>query len=148
MSFSSNPLFILLFIVIFTGCSGEKSKVIEIFYGIKVERGYIFSEESNFEVDENTKYSLRSKASYGEDGIVSNLVVYKPEGRLEYNREEIIADMGIINFWLLPYSQGLVFTDDKLMDRSGREVDGVEYINATLLMKDEGNGVLFYRLQN
>lgn len=147
--YAVNFLLISLFSFIFISCANKnkKYKIVEIFYGVEVvDDGYIYSEGSNFKVDENNKYSLRHKAIYGEDGIIIKFIIYKPEGILNYTNDDLIKDKKILVNFGIPFSQKWTYMNNQLIDDNGKYITKAKKIDKLLLMVKK-QGVIFYKLK-
>jgi len=105
----------LCFIV--SSCSLKNRKIIvEISKGFKIDnRSYIHSDESTFKIN-SENYSLRSRAIYDQKGHIDSLIVYKPEGTLQYSRSELLEDKNLVNYYNYPLSQNLIYKDCKILD--------------------------------
>lgn len=123
-----------------------KKNVIEISTAVPVEdSGYVYSNESLLKVN-NDVFSLRSKAYYGRDGELTKLIVYKPEGRIEYQPSELISDTNILTNVGLPRNQSLVYLHDSLKNAKG-EIISFEKISDDLLKSSLGGIVMIYRIK-
>lgn len=142
---STNALFLFLGLLLFSSCDAQdKTTVMEILTGKEVgNAGYIYSDDSIFKLG-NKEYSLRSKAIYDADGNIQQLVVYKSEGKLNYNRNDLLGDKKLLDYYELPFQQKMSYSDGKLMDKNNKIA--VTYIEDYLINKDDGV-VRFYKLK-
>ena len=73
------------------------------------------------------------------------LVQFKPEGKLKYNRDEILKDQNIIEYYGFPLKQNWEFKENELVDGANKIV--VEKITADLLKREENGIISFYKLK-
>ena len=77
-----------LMILLFISCTNKKLVFTELLVGVEVEEGYVYSDESRFELGDK-KYFLRARGDYTEEGRINKLYVYKSEGILVYSQSEL-----------------------------------------------------------
>tara|TARA_R110002049_G_scaffold286226_1_gene467889 strand:+ start:3916 stop:4377 length:462 start_codon:yes stop_codon:yes gene_type:complete len=143
----TKSVFITTLMLGMTSCKGqiETNKVIEIFKGIEIGNdSYSFSEESVFELN-GQKYSLRGRAFYTLDGNINNLIVYKPEGALEYDKDDILNDSDILGFYGFPINQNWTYKNNQLVNKKG-EVIEVQKVNEKLLKLKETDRITFFKI--
>lgn len=136
----------LSFLFCLGGCAkyaaSDSGRVVEIFSAVKIDNGYVYSEESIFEVG-GVKYLLRHKAVYGTDGVVEQFLSYKPEGVIKYDKEELLRDKKIVDSAGLPFGQKWTYKSSYL-DADDRHIEVREIMRHLLMHEGEGNRVLFY----
>lgn len=133
-----------------SGCAapqGNECTVIEISTTMKIipEYGYVHSPESVFKAGAEI-FSLRAKVAYGDDGVEEKLFVYKPEGVLEYGKEEIRRDLRLLDQFRIRVSPKLRWIDGDLIDSTGESVQKTEIDGACYFRQDRGERVVFYRV--
>lgn len=89
----------------------KKIAIVSIVKGISFEKeDCFFSEDVEIQI-KNEKYSLRSKADYDETGTISKLIVYLPEGSLEYTKEDLVNDKNILDSYGYKIQLELIYDD-------------------------------------
>lgn len=136
---------LIVILIGFASCKGqnETKRVVEIFNGIEIGNDS-FSEESVFEIS-GQKYSLRGRAFYTLDGNINNLIVYKPEGSLEYDKDDILNDSDILGFYGFPLKQNWTYQNNQFVNKKG-EIIEVQKVNEKLLKLKETDGVTFFKI--
>lgn len=120
-------------------------KVSEIYIAIKYDNiGYVYSEESIIAID-GSYFSLRQKAIYDDNGDLQKFILYKPEGKIEYQNEDFKKDKAIIDYSGMPLNQQWVFKDNKLKKDS--ETVEVQKVNNSLAKSNTGKYFIFYKLR-
>ncbi|MEZ4878019.1 MAG: hypothetical protein R2805_10775 [Flavobacterium sp.] len=143
---STNTLFSFFAMLLFLSCNAQnKTIIVEILTGVEIKGdGYTYSEESIFNLG-GKKYSLRSKANYDSNGNIQQLEIYKSEGKLNYDRPNLINDRSLLEFYGLPFQQKITYSNDVLKN-------GDDEINATsigdYLISTSDSVVRFYKLNN
>ena len=123
----------------------QELQVKEVFTGVKInDPNYEYAEDAMF-VLHGENYSLRQKAIYNLNGDLEMLVQYKPEGKLEYNREEILKDQNIIKYYGVPLKQNWEFKENELIEGANKIV--VQKITENLLKREENGITSFYKLK-
>ena len=136
--------------MLFVCCQNRNSnnssqRVVEISSAVLIDEDYKYSTESIREINGN-KVWLRYKACYGTNGNINKLIVYKPEGVLQYEYAEIMADTNIVLNFKLPLTQMWVYRNNKIDKHNDEEIN-VELVNDTLLMSKVNHDVIFYRTE-
>ena len=142
----TNILLIAICSIAILSCNAqEKLQVKEVFTGVKIDdANYEYAEDAMF-VLQGENYSLRQKAVYNLNGDLEMLVQFKPEGKLKYNRDEILKDQNIIKYHGFPLKQNWEFKENELVDGANKIV--VEKITADLLKREENGIISFYKLK-
>ena len=142
----TNILLIAICSIALLSCNAqEKLQVKEVFTGVKIDdANYEYAEDAMF-VLQGENYSLRQKAVYNLNGDLEMLVQFKPEGKLKYNRDEILKDQNIIEYYGFPLKQNWEFKENELVDGANKIV--VEKITADLLKREENGIISFYKLK-
>lgn len=140
---------ILFFLLIFSviSCKGQDTemKVISILSGIEVVNSdYVYSEESVFKLKDKA-YSLRAKADY-ENGELIKIIVYKSEGIIEYNKDDILKDSAIASNYGFPTKQNWKFTNSKGLIKD-YEVIKAKLSDDFIIEIKEGSSVIIYQLK-
>lgn len=120
-------------------------QVSEIFTGVKVEKGYSFSEESVFKIAGEI-YSLRKKAVYNSDGDLVKMTRYKPEGVLDYTKDELTKDVKLLEDFNFPLKQNWIYEEGKIIDNLGESID-VEKIDGKFVLSKQMKQVTFYKIK-
>ena len=129
------------------GHSNNKNKIVEVFDAVKITDGnHTFSEESIFKVNK-TIYSLRTKAIYDKSGTIEKLILYKPEGILEYNKEHLLKDRKIMNYSGFPFSQKWSYVNGSLTDDSINYISSVTKVSDYILKSEKNKKTIFYKLK-
>lgn len=141
----TNALFLFFGLLLFLSCDAQdKTTVIEILTGKEIENAdYVYSDGSIFKLG-NKEYSLRSKAIYGTDGNIQQFVVYKSEGKLDYNKADLLRDKKMLDYYELPFHQKMSYSGGTLKDKDNKIA--VTSIEDYLINKDDGV-VRFYKLK-
>lgn len=138
-------LILLLFNIVNCMPEGDKLKISGIVNTVQVDgKNYEYSEDSHFEIN-GLYYSKRTEASYDDNGVLKLFTLYKSEGKLEYEKQDIDGDKAIIEFSGLPLKQGWAFEHGKL--KKGDNIINVEMINDSLIKTNEGKKVTFFKLK-
>lgn len=112
--------------------SNHEGKIREMVIAVEIfNSNYVFSDESMINVGEIT-YSVRQKAIYGISGAIQKLIVYKPEGRLEYNEEQILRDTQLIGNYGFPVKQNWRRMSDVLTDEKGNYVSRITWVAGSI----------------
>lgn len=125
----------------------DNNKVREISIAIEIfGSDYVFSDESIVNLGGIT-YSFRQKAIYGKNGVVQKLLIYKPEGALEYNEKEILNDTKLmINSWL-PVSQNWRLMHNVLTDENGKYISRTTWVSGSIYKAINGRYTIFYKIE-
>tara|TARA_R110001592_G_scaffold207494_1_gene458372 strand:- start:340 stop:810 length:471 start_codon:yes stop_codon:yes gene_type:complete len=138
-------LFVIFASYLSVSCQTDKkvNTVQAIAKGIQVEsEDYYFSEEADKKIGE-TNYSLRSKVEYDLNGDVLRLLVYKPEGVLEYGKEDLVNDKNVLTSYGYSFKNKYTISEDGLFD-SNEKVVPTEKLERNILSTKTDNKVTFY----
>jgi len=122
----------------------QERSVNSISMGIEVQTGYVFSPEAEIKLN-NKIYSLRHKAEYDYKGNIVKLTIYKPEGKLEYDKHDLLKDSGLLQYINLPISQHLRYSSLQGLFDENKMVPA-RVINDSVLISTEGTSKMFYSL--
>ena len=113
----------LSLLVILFCCSsnntGKAIKVTTVIHGTYVKYyshhyySYYYDKEDTpcYVIDKDT-FVFRSKATYDENGIISELLNYYPMGSLKYSKDDILNDIAILNFPKHAYNSKWKYLND------------------------------------
>jgi len=134
--------------VFFVSCEAQKkSKIVEIFTAVEmVDKNYNYSDESVFKLD-NIEYSLRSKAIYDASGDIQQLIIYKPEGTLEYNKLQLLEDKNLMVYYDIPLHQSFTYAGGTILKSEDGEIDVIKITEDYLINKTGGDKIRFYKLK-
>lgn len=134
-----------MLLILFSCNNPTSKKVSEIHTAIRIDnKGYVFSEESFIEIN-GSYYSLRQKAIYDDEGDLQTIILYKPEGKIEYQKDDLKKDKAIIKNTEMPLNQQWIFRNGKLKTES--QAIGVQKVNDSLVMTNIGIETIFYELK-
>ncbi len=124
----------------------KKIEVISIAKGISVEaKNFYFSEDADIQIKDE-KYSLRSKVEYDKTGVISRLLVYHPEGQLEYTKDDLIKDKNVLKNYGYKFNIELTYCDGTLRDIDDNII-AIDKLNEKILRSKNGNKVTLYYLK-
>lgn len=135
---------------LFVSCAGSQSINKRV---VHVMNGYLFPKEVSFSYNKdalyqvnNERYIITAKATYDTKGEIEEIVVYKPEGLINYSKADILNDKKLVEYLGFSITQNLVVKSNVLFD--GTSTQNVEILeeNTMLLKKEEGN-LIFYLLE-
>ncbi|MDR2651937.1 MAG: hypothetical protein LBC68_06435 [Prevotellaceae bacterium] len=99
-----------------TSCnSDEKNPIKSILTGTYVEHYSSYEYSDDFYIVNNDTISLRSKIKYDKSGNLLNLILYKPEGALNYTNDNVLNDMSLLQFACGNYIQTWNIVNDTLL---------------------------------
>ncbi|CAM3972996.1 hypothetical protein FLCU109888_11785 [Flavobacterium cucumis] len=142
----TNFIFLLSIILFFTGCNAQNKIVfIEILTGVEVQNNiYDYSEESFFILND-IKYSLRSKAKYDINGDIQQLMVYKSDGILIYEKNQLLENKDLISYYNVPAHQNFSYLNEGLLISNNEKIKVVSI--GDYIIKKNKKIIYFYRLK-
>jgi hypothetical protein len=127
--------------------SDKEKKVREISVAIEiVDSDFVFSDKSTFKLGEAT-YSFRKKAIYGKNGVVQKLIIYKPEGALEYNEDNILDDPALMIDSGLPTRQNWGLVNSVLADENGNFISRMKWVSGSIYKVTNERYTIFYKIE-
>lgn len=143
---SINLLSAFLVMMCFANCDAQtESKIVEIYIGIEiVDKNYVYSEESVFNLN-NVQYSLSSKAIYDLDGEIEQLIIFKPEGALEYTKSQLLEDKNLLDYYGFPTYQNFIYSGGFIIKSENERIKVVK-AGEDYLISNSSDKVQFYRL--
>lgn len=131
----------------FASCDAQKeSKIVEVFTGIEiVDKNYVYSDESVFNLN-NIQYSLWSKAIYDLDGEIEQLIIFKPEGALEYTKSQLLEDKNLLDYCGFPIYQNFIYVDGYIIKSENEKIKVVKAGENYLISKSSDRKVQIYKL--
>jgi|GEM_PF-3277736 len=134
-----------IFILCLTSCSTYEGQVTEVMKCVEVlDSSYEYPEQSKLVVA-GKQYFVRQKAIYGVGGKLEKLILYKAEGRIEYNLKDLMNDEAILEYAGISIEQQLRFNGAYLVD-GDREMK-VNKISNDLLQAEKQGEVTLYRIK-
>ena len=123
---------------IIVNCNKNNYIIIEISNGIKVSKNFIYSNESKFKIND-TIYILQNKAYYNKNGNLEKIIVFKSEGILTYNKNDLAKDKKIIEYYKFPQKINLkTFKNLEKINLKNNEI---------IFFKSKTNGITtFYKI--
>ncbi len=119
--------------------------VSEIYTAIEVsDNRYVYSTDSFMDV-EGKCYSLRRKSIYDKKGELIKIVLYKPEGKLEYPRKDLDKDMNLVEYTEAPLNQRWIFEGGHLIKEN--QVINIIRVNKYLVKTELEGKTTFYKLR-
>lgn len=141
--FGRSVLFFILLWILSCNTHSRKRNITSILRGTEVSSGYNHSPKSEFKID-NKEYSLGVKADYDNSGNIYKLSIYKADGVLEYSRDELLKDTFILKNVDLNLHQNWIYSSKGLAKEN--EIQSVKMVNDSMLIFNEGNVTVFYKL--
>lgn len=143
---SINLLSAFLVMMCFANCDAQtESKIVEIFTGIEiVDKNYVYSDESVFNLN-NVQYSLRSKAIYDLNGEIEQLIIFKPEGALEYTKSQVLEDTNLMDYYGFPTYQNFIYSGGFIIKSENERIKVIK-AGEDYLINNSSDKVQFYRL--
>tara|TARA_A100000171_G_scaffold52292_1_gene69964 strand:+ start:820 stop:1293 length:474 start_codon:yes stop_codon:yes gene_type:complete len=137
--------------VLLTSClsvscqTDKKANIVQaIAKGIQVESEYhYFSQEADKKIGK-TNYSLRSKVEYDLNGDVLRLLVYKPEGVLEYGKEDLVNDKNVLASYGYSFKNKYTISEDGLFDSNEKVIPTKRLERNILSTKTDDKVTLYY----
>lgn len=142
-----NLLSAFLVMMCCANCDAQtESKIVEIYTGIEiVDKNYDYSEESVFNLN-NVEYSLRSRAIYDLDGEIEQLIIYKVEGAIEYDKNQLLEDKNLLDYYGFPIDQNFIYSDGYIIKSENERIKVVKAGEDYLISNSSDRKVQIYRL--
>jgi len=136
-----------LVMMCFANCGAQTElKIVEMFTGIEiVDKNYVYSNESVFNLN-NVQYSLRSKAIYNLNGEIEQLIIFKPEGALEYTKSQLLEDKSLMDDYGYPIYQNFIYSGGYIKKSKNERIKVTKAGEEYLISKSSDRKVKFYRL--
>jgi hypothetical protein len=138
---------IFTFILLYnTACKAliQERTVNAISIGIEVGTGYHYSSEAELKL-KNSIFSLRYKAEYDHEGNVVMLTIYRPEGILEYQKQDLLQDPALLKSINLPFTQHLKYLSNQGLFNNS-ELVPASMLNDSVLISTQGTLNMFFNL--
>ena len=146
----------ILFLFTALGCTSNRhdarhiydnNKVREITIAIEIfGSDYVFSDAAIVNLG-GLKYLFRQKAIYGKNGGVQKLLIYKPDGALEYNEYEILNDTKLMTDSGLPVFQDYRHIHNALTDENGKLISCTTWVSDSIYKAINGRYTIFYKIE-
>jgi hypothetical protein len=146
LKYSDKVLFI--FLIALSSCVAPETgkRVTTIYSGVKIDdTGYVYSEESILEIN-GGYYFLRKEAIYDQNGDLQKVISYKPEGSLDYTRQDLLGDLALINLWVFPLHQDYRCENGELL--LDKEHGKAEKIEDDFFRLENKNCTVIYRFSD
>ena len=135
---------------LFLNCAESQSidkRVVHVMNGylLPKEASFSYNKEALYQVN-NERYIITAKATYNTKGEIEEIVVYKADGLINYNKVDIMNDKKLVEYLGFSITQNLAVRGNVLFD--GTITQNIEVLeeNTVLLRKEEAN-LLFYLLE-
>ena len=122
----------------------KQKTIISILKGIEVDSNYVYSDESILVIN-NKKYSLRAISEY-ENGKLNKITVFKSEGILEYNKQDVINDIAIAEYYGFPLEQNWIYNPNKGLIK-GNQIIEIKLSQQYIILPIERNKVEIYKIE-
>jgi hypothetical protein len=126
-------IFIIIAFLTFS-CIHKKEKPFKIkaiLEGVYIEDYCLYAYSDDFYSLNNDTFSLRSKIEYDMSNCLSFFVLYKPEGALEYTKDDVLNDPSLLYFTNGTYIQNWKNINDTLLFNGLDTLKVKSYINET-----------------
>ena len=143
-----NGLLFIAMILLQLSCKSSRTsiEVISISKGIETsDQNYNFSENADIEI-ENSYYSLRSKAEYS-NGKVVNLIIYHPEGELNYGVKELTDDPKLLPNYGYSFNCTVEREGDKLIDSNNAAPQDYTLVTDKILKTAKDQFIVLYEIK-
>ena len=141
----SHKLVVLtFFFVIFYSCVDKAVPIKSILNGIRIITPHeYYYNESAFYIVNNDTFFIRFKSEYDNSKSISRLILYMPEGCLEYNKIDILSDPNLLSYTNNNQTLKWKYINDNIISNT---LDTI-YVNS--IKKQDGTEILLYeREQN
>jgi hypothetical protein len=129
----------IAFLIFSCDHSKENSlKIKAIFEGVYIDNYCLYTYSNDFYSVNNDTFSLRTKIEYDTSGCLLSFVLYKPEGQLEYTKDDILKDSSLLQLTKGTYMQNWKNINNTLFN-------GLDTLKVNSYTNENGNKVMINR---